>query len=109
MDKNQMQHMIIHPYSICQAMDLTISNTQLSNVHIVQSTTPKGTQQPEGKNKKGKIKKGGGNNNKNPKSNENDEGAKQEKKKVKFPCNLCSEDHLTHQCPKIKEAQSLLV
>jgi hypothetical protein len=72
-------------------------------------TTPKGTQQPRGKNKKGKDKKGGGNNNKNEKSDANVGGAKKEKKKVKFPCNICSEDHLTHQCPNMEEAQCLLV
>jgi hypothetical protein len=69
----------------------------------------KGTQQPGGKNKKGKDKKGGGNNNKNPKFDVNVGGAKKEKRKVKFPCNICSEDHLTHQCPKLEEAQCLLV
>jgi hypothetical protein len=71
---------------------------------IVQSTSPKDTQQPGGKNKKGKDKKGGGNNNENYKSDANVGGAKKEKKKVKFPCNICSEYHLTHEFPKMKEA-----
>jgi len=30
-------------------------------------------------------------------------------KKVKFPCKLCNGDHLTHLCPKIQDAQRLLV
>jgi hypothetical protein len=50
--------MTIHPSVVGQAMDSTISTIQSSNVHVVQSTTPKGTQQPRGKNKKGKDKKG---------------------------------------------------
>jgi hypothetical protein len=29
-------------------------------------------------------------------------------KKVKFPCNLCTDDHLNHQCPRLEEAQNLL-
>ena len=71
---------------------------------------PKGTQQPGGKNKKGKDKKGGEKNkNKNVKSDANVGGAKKEKKKVKFPCKICSDDHLTHQFPKMEEAQCLLV
>jgi hypothetical protein len=46
---------------------------------------------------KGKGKKGGGGNNK--KSIKNDEGEKDEKMKVNFPCNICDNDHLTHQYP----------
>jgi hypothetical protein len=68
--------------------------------------TPKGPQQPRGK-KKAKGKKGGGGNDK--KDGNNVEGEKNEKKKVNFPCNLCKEDHLTHLCPKIEEAQHLLM
>lgn len=37
------------------------------------------------------------------------EGGKESKKKVKFPCKLSSGDHLTHLCPKIQDAQRLLV
>jgi hypothetical protein len=48
------------------------------------------------KNKKGEVKKGGGNNNQNPKSDVNARGSKKEKRKVKFPCNICNEYHLTH-------------
>jgi hypothetical protein len=31
-----------------------------------------------------------------------------EKRKVKFPCKLCTDDHLTHLCPKLAEAARLL-
>jgi hypothetical protein len=71
--------------------------------------TPKGTQQPGGK-RKGKDKKGGGNNNKNvnkPKSSSGGGGGG-EKRKVKFPCNICKEYHLTHEFPKMEESQRLL-
>jgi hypothetical protein len=30
------------------------------------------------------------------------------KRKVKFPCNICMENHLTHQFPWLEEAQNLL-
>ena len=58
-----------------------------------------------GKRKKGK--KVEGNQNK-PKPTNNVDGGKKEKKKVKFPCKLCHEDHLTHQCPLMDQAQKLL-
>ena len=38
----------------------------------------------------------------------NVDGGKKEKKKVKFPCKLCQEDHLTHLCPLMDQAQKLL-
>jgi hypothetical protein len=69
--------------------------------------TPNVTQQLGGKNKKGKDKKGSGNNNNNPKSDVNVGGAKKEKSNVKFPYKRCNEDHLTHRCPKLEEAQCL--
>jgi hypothetical protein len=56
--------------------------------------------------KKGKGKKGSGGNNK--KLDKNVEGAKDEKRKVKFPCNICEEYHLTHQFPRMEEAQHLI-
>ena len=31
-----------------------------------------------------------------------------EKRKVKFPCKLCTDDHLTHLCPKLMEVARLL-
>jgi hypothetical protein len=57
----------------------------------------------------------GNNNNNKPKENDNNDrlnvnvgGVKKEKRKVKFPCKLCTDDHLTHLCPKIKEFMRLL-
>jgi hypothetical protein len=71
-------------------------------------TTPRGTFQFGGKSKKGKDKKGSGNNKKNLKFDVNVGGAKKEKRKVKLPCKICSEYHLTHHLPKLEEAQRLL-
>jgi hypothetical protein len=59
---------------------------------------PKGTQQPKGKAKKGKDKKGGGGN-KNEKIDAKYGGEKKEIKKLKFSCNFCGGNHLTHQFP----------
>jgi hypothetical protein len=69
----------------------------------VQSTTPKANQQTEGK-KKQKNKKGKG----DKKAANNVGEGKTEKRKVKFPCKLCTDDHLTHLCPRLAEAQKLL-
>ena len=68
-------------------------------------TSQKGNQQPSGKKKRGK--KGEGNQNKQKPVN-NADGGKKEKKKVEFLCNLCHEDHLTHLCPLMEQAQKLL-
>jgi hypothetical protein len=99
---------MIHPFTIGQDMTLTISTIYSSNVHALQSMALKGTQQPRGNNKKGKDNKGGGNDNKNDKYDANVGGAKKEKNKVKFPCNLCRKDYLIHQCSKMEEAHCLL-
>jgi hypothetical protein len=80
------------------------------------STGPNGNQQPCGNKKKGRnnIHKGGKNNNKpkdngnNEKTNNNVGEGKKEMRKVKFPCKLFTNDHLTHLCPKIVEVVSLL-
>jgi hypothetical protein len=91
--------------------------TQSTDVHSMQSSTdPNGNQQPGGNKKKGRNnnRKGGKNNNK-PKDNGNNERmnnnvgeGKKERRKVKFPCKLCTDDHLTHLCPKLAEAVRLL-
>jgi hypothetical protein len=62
----------------------------------VKKDTSKEPQHP-GANIKGKGKKGGGGNNK--KSDKNVKGGKDEKRKVKFHCNLCDDDDVTHQFP----------
>jgi hypothetical protein len=91
--------------------------TQSTDVHSVQSSTdPNGNHQPGRNKKKGRNnnRKGGKNNNK-PKDNSNIERTnnnasegKKERCKVKFPCKICTDDHLTHLCPKLVEAARLL-
>ena len=71
------------------------------NENVFAQTSQKGNRQPDGKNKRGK--KGDGNQNKQKPTN-NVDGGKKEKKKVKFPCKLCHEDHLTHLCPLMEQA-----
>jgi hypothetical protein len=91
--------------------------TQLEDVHFVQSlTNPNGNQQPRGNKKKGlgNNRKGQKNSNKpkdngnNEKLNNNSSEGNKERRKVKFPCKLCIDDHLTHLCPKLAEAARLL-
>jgi hypothetical protein len=43
------------------------------------------------------------------KTTNNDGGGNTEKMNSKYPCNLCMEDHPTHQCPRLAETQTLLV
>ena len=86
---------------------------QMTSVLSVQSSDQKGNQQPRWNRKKGKNnnRKGG---NKNENANNNDKnscnarGVKQAKCKVKFPCKLCKDDHLTYLCPRIDEALRFL-
>ena len=74
----------------------------------VQSSDRKGNQQPEKNKKKGKNNHKGGNRNENANNNDknarNAGGDNQAKRKVKFPCKLCKDDHLTYLCPRIEEA-----
>jgi hypothetical protein len=87
------------------------------DLHSMQSSTiPNGNQQPDGNKKKGRNnnREGGKNNNKpkdngnNEKTNNNVGEGKKERHKVKFPCKICTDDHLTHLCPKLVEAARLL-
>ena len=84
--------------------------TQMVNVHAVQTSDQKGNQQPGRNRKKGKNNKKGGNKNENAtnndKNNKNAGGDKQNKRKVKFPCKLCKECHLTYLCPRMDEAST---
>jgi hypothetical protein len=83
---------------------------------VQSSTRPNGNQQPSENKKKGRNnnRKGGNNNNKpkdsgnNERMNNNVGEGKKERCKVKFPCQLCTDDHLTHLCPKLVEASRLL-
>ena len=67
------------------------------SVLSVQSSDQKGNQQPGRNKKKGKNNHKGGNRNENANSNHknthNAGGDKQSKRKVKFPCKLCEDDH----------------
>ena len=78
----------------------------------MQSSDQKGNQQPRRNRKKGKNNHKGGNKNENANSNDNNGrnagGDRQAKCKVKFPCNLCKDDHLTYLCPHIDEASRFL-
>jgi hypothetical protein len=76
--------------------------TQTSEVHFVQTTNPKATQQPEGKKKQ--CKKGKG----DKKPTDNAGEGTTEKRKVRYPCNLCAEDHPTHLCPRLVEARKFV-
>jgi hypothetical protein len=75
---------------------------QMLDVHSVQSTNPKATHHPDGKKKQRKKGKG------DKKPTNNDGRGNKENNKLKYPCNICMEDHLTHQFPRLAEAQNLL-
>jgi hypothetical protein len=68
----------------------------------VKPTNPKATQQPDEKKKQRKKGKG----DKKPTNNAGE--GHTEKKKSKYPCNICKKYHLTHQCPRLAKAQKLL-
>jgi hypothetical protein len=86
-----------------QTPSLVAPATQMSDVQSVHSMNQKGNQQSKGK-RKSKGKKGKG----DKKDVNNSDKGKNEKRKVKFPCKLCMDDHLTHQFPQLEEAQNLL-
>jgi hypothetical protein len=101
-----------------QALSMSSTSTQSVYVHyVLSSTNPNGNQKPGGNRWKGwgNKCKGGRNNNNKPKYNSNNDRSnnnvgegKKEKKKVNFPCKLCTDDHLTHLYPKLKEFMRLL-
>lgn len=73
----------------------------------VQKTNNKGGQ--KGKSKKERRERtanaaGNGGNG----GRKEDEGDTKKTSKVKFPCKLCKDSHVTHLCPKITEAKRLL-
>jgi hypothetical protein len=98
---NQLQQLSIQQTVANQTPSSASPVTQTSDVHSVQSTNPKGNQQTEGK-RKSKNKKGKG----DKKVVNNVGEGKNEKRKVKFLCKLCTDDHLTHQFPRLEEAQN---
>lgn len=80
---------------------LSMSPPQTLVVNVVKSLNPKGNQQYDGKNKGcGKKKDKGGKGNVNKPNEYTSEGKKEFRNKVKFPCKLCSHDHLTHLFPR---------
>ena len=85
---------------------------QTASVLSMQSSNQKGNQQPGWNRKKGKNNRKGGNKNENVNDNDNngrnDGGDKKAKRKVKFPCKLFKDDHLTYLCPRINEASRFL-
>ena len=83
--------------------------TQTVSVLSVQSLDPKGNQQPGWNRKKGKNNRKGGNRNENANNGKNARdagGDKQAKHKVKFPCKLCKEYHLTCALVSMKPRDS---
>jgi hypothetical protein len=74
----------------------------MSKVHSVQMTNPKANQQPEGKKKQRKKSKG------DKKQTDNVGEGTIEKWKARYLCNLCAEDHPTHLCPRLVEAQKFV-
>jgi hypothetical protein len=87
--------MTIYPSATSQATSSIVPTVHLSDVHIVQSTTLKGTQQSRGKGKKGKDNKEGGGN-KNNQFDAKYGGPNKESKKVNLPCKICLGDVLTN-------------
>jgi hypothetical protein len=98
----QLQQLSIQHSTASQTTTLAALPTQMSEVHSMQTTNPKATQHPEGKKKQQKKGKG----EKNP-TDTAGEGTT-EKRKARYPCNLCAEDHLTHLCPRLAEAQKFV-
>jgi hypothetical protein len=98
----QLQQLSIQHSAASQTTASAAPPTQTSEVHSVQTTNPKANQQPEGKKKQRKKSKG----DKKP-NDKAGEGAT-EKRKARYPCNLCAEDHPTHLCPRLAEAQKFV-
>jgi hypothetical protein len=99
----QLQQFSIQHKMAIQTTTLVSPPTKTSDVHTVQSTNPKATQQPEGKKKQRNKGKG------DKKPTDNVGGDNTEKWKVRNPCNLCAEDHLTYLCPRLAETQKFVM
>jgi hypothetical protein len=98
----QLQQLSIQHSAASQATASAAPPTQTSEVHSVQTTNPKANQQPEGKKKQRKKSKG------DKKPNDKAGEGTTEKRKARYPCNLCAEDHPTHLCPRLAEAQKFV-
>jgi hypothetical protein len=89
---NQMQHLSIQQTMANQNWSTTTPSTHTLEVHSVKVMNPKENHYLEEKIKsKGKKSKG------DKKACNNVGEGQNKKRKVKFPCNLCMNDHLTHQ------------
>ena len=73
----------------------------------IQKTNKKGGQKGKSK-KERKERMANATSNDGNNGRKEDEGDNKKTNKVKFPCKLCGESHLTHLCPKINEAKRLL-
>jgi hypothetical protein len=98
----QLQQLSIQHIAASQTTALAAPPTKTLDVHTVQSTNPKATQQPKGKKKQQKKGKG------DKKPTDNGGGDNSEKWKARYPYNLCAEDHPTHLCPRLAEAQTFV-
>jgi hypothetical protein len=98
----QLQQLSIQHSAASQTTASAAPPTQTSEVHSVQTTNPKANQQPEGKKKQRKKSKG------DKKPNDKAGEGTTEKRKARYPCNLCAEDHPTHLCPRLAEAQKFV-
>jgi hypothetical protein len=98
----QLQQLSIQHSAASQTTASAAPPTQMSEVHSVQTTNPKANQQPEGKKKQRKKSKG------DKKPNDKAGEGTTEKRKVRYPCNLCAKDHPTHLCPRLVEAQKFV-
>jgi hypothetical protein len=98
----QLQQLSIQHSAASQTTALAAPPTQTSEVHSMQKTNPKAPQQPEGKKKKRKKGKG------EKKPTDNVGKGTTEKRKARYPCNLCVEDHPTHIFPRLAEAQKFV-
>jgi hypothetical protein len=98
----QLHQISIQHSAASQTTALAAPPTQTSEVHSVQMTNPKANQQLEGKKKQRKKSKG------DKKPNDNAGEGTTKKRKARYPCNLCAEDHPTHLCPQLAEAQKFV-
>jgi hypothetical protein len=98
----QLQQLSIQHSAASQTTVSAAPPTQMSEVHSVQTTNPKANQQPEGKKKQRKKSKG------DKKPNDKAGEGTTEKRKARYPCNLCAEYHPTHLCPRLAEAQKFV-
>jgi hypothetical protein len=98
----QLQQLSIQHTAASQTTPLATHPTKTPDVQTLQSTNTKATQQSERKKKQRKKGK------RDKKPTDNAGGEDIEKQKSRYPCNLCAEDHPTHLCPQLAEAQKFM-